>query len=220
MQKEYYFKSPVYVEQNSFDIENLIKLTDDYIVKEKNKDIDKIKKRNESLGDVGDIGWEYHSEPLYLDKNFINFHTLLKKKSIFILNDMGYDIEQFDLICTESWVQEFSEKGFGNHYLHTHPNNHISGFLFLKINEKTSFPFFTDPRTSHSIIKLPEKNANNITDASDYINFKPVPGTLIMFPSYLSHGFQVDFGLQPFRFIHFNYRAIEKKYLKDNYEFI
>ena len=61
---------------------------------------------------------------------------------------------------------------------------------------------------------------NNITDASDYINFKPVPGTLIMFPSYLSHGFQVDFGLQPFRFIHFNYRAIEKKYLKDNYELI
>jgi hypothetical protein len=55
--------------------------------------------------------------------------------------------------------------------------------------------------------QLPEKNENNITLASEKINFKPSPGTLLMFNSYLPHQFVVDDGIEPFRFIHFNIQA-------------
>ena len=65
------------------------------------------------------------------------------------------------------------------------------------------------------MMKLPEKNKDDITDATDILNLKPSPGTLIMFPSYLAHGYQVDLGIEPFRFIHFNLRAIESIYLND-----
>ena len=36
----------------------------------------------------------------------------------------------------------------------------------------------------------------------------------MLFPAYLSHAYQVDHGLEPFRFIHINMRAVEKDILK------
>ena len=213
--KNYFFKSPIYIKEHTDVLDNLNLLCDSYIEKEKQKDIEKINDRNKLLGQIGDKGWHYHSEPLYLDKNFSDFHKLIGNNARFILDDMGYDITNHKLVFTESWVQEFSEKGSANHHIHAHGNNHISGFYFLKISNKTSFPIFTDPRIGHTMMKLPEKNKDDITDATDILNLKPSPGTLIMFPSYLAHGYQVDLGIEPFRFIHFNLRAIESIYLND-----
>ena len=71
---------------------------------------------------------------------------------------MGYDMDNYNLIYTESWVQEFSFNGAGHHWFHTLSNNHISGFYFLKASDKTSKPFFQDPRTAHVPLKLKEDN--------------------------------------------------------------
>ena len=56
------------------------------------------------------------------------------------------------------WVQDFAKKGAGHHTLHTHWNGHISGFFFLKANEKTSMPVFEDPRPGHVMNLLPQKD--------------------------------------------------------------
>ena len=61
------------------------------------------------------------------------------------------------------------------------------------------------------MIQLPEKNQNEITDASQKINFRPKPGTFIFFESYIGHEFVVDHGIEPFRFIHFNIQAVSKQ---------
>jgi len=213
--KNYFFKSPIYIKEWPDLLGEINSLCDEYIKKEKIKDKEKIDERNNILGISDDRGWAYHSEPLYKDDNFKTFHTIIAQNSRFILDDMGYDISNHKLVYTESWVQEFSEKGSSQHHIHLHGNNHISGFYFLKANEKTSFPIFSDPRVGHSMMKLPEKNNEEITDATDVLNLRPRPGTLIMFPSYLAHGYQVDYGIEPFRFIHFNLRAIESEYLND-----
>jgi len=55
---------------------------------------------------------------------------------------------------------------------------------------------------------LLEHNKNNITFASDQVNYKPKPGTLLLFPSYLEHAFSSDCGVDPFRFIHFNLKVV------------
>ena len=47
------------------------------------------------------------------------------------------------------------------------------------------------------------------------ISFKPKPGTLIIFPGYLEHEYAVDFGIEPFRFIHWNIQAVPKEMAKD-----
>ena len=59
-------------------------------------------------------------------------------------------------------------------------------------------------------LKLKEKDTTKITNANDLVNFDVKPGSLMLFPAYMSHAYQVDHGIEPFRFIHINMRAIEK----------
>jgi hypothetical protein len=49
-----------------------------------------------------------------------------------------------------------------------------------------------------------------LTFGSAAVNFKPKPGSLVLFPSFLEHQFAMDLGIESFRFIHFNLQAIRK----------
>ena len=94
-----------------------------------------------------------------------------------------------------------------------HFNSHLSGFYFLKCSEKTSYPIFYDPRQGKNILQLPIKKETELNIATEMVNYKIKPGTLIIFPSYLPHQFVIDHGIDPFRFIHFNMQAISKDVL-------
>ena len=61
---------------------------------------------------------------------------------------------------------------------------------------------------------MKENMKEGVVAGSDLIHFKPKPGTLILFPGYLEHEFSVDFGKEPFRFIHWNIQAIPKEMAK------
>ena len=213
MERFEYFKSPIYAEIIPEWVNELNHLTDPYIIQAKKTSQPAIDKRNEVFGNIGDKGWSHHSTPLDIDPNFSNFHKSVAERAKGALTDMGYDISNHSLVYTESWVQEFSHLGAGHHWFHTHNNNHISGFYFLKVSERTSKPMFQDPRTAHVMMKLPEKNPDTPTNVSDIITWNPKPGTLILFPAYLSHGYQVDLGIEPFRFIHINLQAIQNQFL-------
>lgn len=210
MFKAEYFSSPVYSTYKPEWLEKLDKLSDPYITQAR-KDAEK---RNEELlknGYKNDIGQTYHSLPLEPDENFRFFHNYMAEKSRWCLDDMGYKMDEYSLVYTESWVQEFSFNGAGHHWFHTHPNCHISGFFFLKCSEVTSKPMFQDPRTAHVPLKLKEKDPHKITNANDIIHWNVKPGSLMLFPAYMSHAYQVDHGIEPFRFIHINMRAIENQ---------
>jgi uncharacterized protein (TIGR02466 family) len=212
MIKQEYFSSPVYNEDKSEWVDNLNKLCDPYIAQAR-KDQEKNNEERLKIGYKNDIGMTYHSGPLEADSNFNEFHKYIATKSRWALDDMGYDMDKYNLIYTESWVQEFSFNGAGHHWFHTHSNNHISGFYFLKASDKTSRPMFQDPRTAHITLKLKEKDGSKITNANDIINYTAKPGLLMLFPAYMSHMYQVDHGIEPFRFIHINMRAVEKDVL-------
>ena len=200
MFKHEYFSSPIYHEDKTEWLEKLDKLCDPYI------------KTSRGLHQVQDeIGAVYHSTFLYIDPEFKFFHDYVLNKSHWLLDDMGYDVNLYDLIFTQSWVQEFSFNGCGHHWFHTHSNNHVSGFYFLKSSPKTSKPMFQDPRVAHAALKLKEKDASTITNSNDLVNYEPFRGRFIFFPAYLSHLYMVDHGIEPFRFIHFNIRAVEKQ---------
>ena len=112
------------------------------------------------------------------------------------------------------WVQEFAKKG-GHHDTHIHHNNHVSGFYFLKCSNKTSYPIFHDPKQSAVMTKLPLKDPTKPNFGSQSINYLPKPGTMIIFNSYIPHQFPLDFGIEPFRFIHWNIQAIPKGIMKE-----
>tara|TARA_Y100000592_G_C5373182_1_gene269619 strand:- start:51 stop:731 length:681 start_codon:yes stop_codon:yes gene_type:complete len=216
MQENLFFVSPVYCEDKPEFLEKVDKACDKHIEASKttNSYISEMNKRMEILGEdfkkVKDFAWSSHSWSIANDEDCIELRDYIVKKSYSILVRQGFDMKPFDLAISEFWVQEFPKLGGGHHDTHIHYNNHISGFYFLKCSEKTSKPVFHDPRPAALMSKLPYQDEKTATIGSDKITLNVKPGSLVIFNGYLPHQFTVDYGLEPFRFIHFNLQALPK----------
>ena len=213
MNTNWYISTPVYTIEKPEWVSSAIKATDKYIKESQKRLQPEIKERKKILGNkdylkVKDHGVSYHSTPLNGDPNLKELEEYVGATAWNLLDEWGYDMSLYTIFYTEFWVQEFSKQGGGHHSTHVHWDNHISGFYFLKCNDKTSYPIFHDPRSGAMITKLPHKDKSKLSNMSDMIHFKPKPGTLIFFPGYVPHEFAVDMGVEPFRFIHFNLQAV------------
>jgi uncharacterized protein (TIGR02466 family) len=206
-----YFQSPVYHIEIPEWVKHIDKVCDKYIKQSKLRLEPTIKDREKRLKKkVGDIGLSYHSESMIGDPELKEFQDYVGATSKNILDHFGYDLTNYELMWTEFWVQQFAKKGGGHHEGHIHYDNHISGFYFLRCSERTSVPYFKDPRLCKVGLDMPQKDPNGVSMASPLIHYKPKPGTLILFPSYLEHGFTVDSGVDDYRFIHVNLQAVRK----------
>ena len=213
MNTNWYFSTPVYTIEKPEWVSSAIKATDKYIKESQKRLQPEIKERKKILGNkdylkVKDHGVSYHSTPLNGDPNLKELEEYVGATAWNLLDEWGYDMSLYTIFYTEFWVQEFSKQGGVHHSTHVHWDNHISGFYFLKCNDKTSYPIFHDPRSGAMMTKLPHKDKSKLSNMSDMIHFKPKPGTLIFFPGYVPHEFAVDMGVEPFRFIHFNLQAV------------
>jgi len=208
MQIVEYFKTPIWIEDKPEFVKSLNKASNQYIKDAKKREKEFIKKH-------GDFGRSYHSTPLTMDNNFLDFRNYVGQKSWEFLDWQGFDMQQYQTMFSELWVQEFAKNGGGHHSAHIHWNQHVSGFYFLKCSDKTSYPIFHEPRTGARATKLKMKPGNGVFHGTELVHFKPKPGTLIIFPGYLEHEYAVDFGVEPFRFIHWNIQAVPKEMAKD-----
>ena len=205
-----YFNTTIWSEQKPEFIKSLTKASNKYIKAARN-----FPEAKKHIKEFGDFGRSYHSTPLTADNDFRDFRDYIGQKSWEYLDHQGFDMQQYTTIFNELWVQEFAKKG-GHQSSHVHCNQHVSGFYFLKASEKTSMPIFHDPRTGARATKLAMKtNVKEIFNGNELVHFKPQPGTLLIFPGYLEHEFSIDFGIEPFRFIHWNIQAIPKGMAKD-----
>ena len=208
MQITEYFKTPIWIEDKPEFVKSLNKASNQYIKDAKKREKEFIKKH-------GDFGRSYHSTPLTMDNRFLDFRNYIGQKSWEFLDWCGFDMQQYTTMFSELWVQEFAKNGGGHHSAHIHWNQHVSGFYFLKCSDKTSYPIFHEPRTGARATKLKMKPGNGVFHGTELVHFKPKPGTLIIFPGYLEHEYAVDFGVEPFRFIHWNIQAVPKEMAKD-----
>ena len=206
------FESIVYRKELPEHVDNLIKITNDYIHKARKNTRPEILKREKKYGvAIGDHGMSYHSHgKLYQDKRMADFETLIRVTARNILESQGFDVSGHELDYTEMWVQQFADQGGGHHETHVHWDNHISGFYFLKCSDRTSVPVFHDPRPGRMMLNLPLKDTSKLCYAMERQSLKIFPGTLLMFNSYLPHEFKVDNGIDAFLFIHFNIKATPK----------
>ena len=208
------FPTPIWHQDCPEFVNELNKASEPHIKDAKKRMKKDINNRNKKHGNKKDMGFVYHSNSLLNDKKFEKFLNYVGATSNNLLIEMGFDLTNYQVFITEVWVQEFAESGGGHHMLHTHWNGHISGFYFLKGSEKTSRPYFDDPRPGNMMNLLPEKDKSLVTYSTSQINYEPKPGRIMFFPSHLPHLFSVDNGYEPFRFIHFNCQAIPKSVLK------
>tara|TARA_R110000787_G_scaffold184533_1_gene296450 strand:+ start:152 stop:790 length:639 start_codon:yes stop_codon:yes gene_type:complete len=206
-----HFNTTIWSEQKPEFLKSLTKTSNKYIKASKNT-----LEAKTHIKHFGDFGRSYHSTALMGDNNFRDFTDYVGNKSWEYLDQQGFDMQQYTTMFSEMWVQEFAKKGGGHHSAHVHHNQHVSGFYFLKCSNQTSMPIFHEPRTGARSTKLKMKtNIKGILNGNDLVHFRPQPGSLLIFPGYLEHEFSVDFGLEPFRFIHWNIQAVPKEMAKD-----
>ena len=204
------FSTPIWSTKYPEHVEQINKLCDPYIKNKRQQNL-KENKKNKKLPKKfrTDFGLVHHSPTLSQDSQFKFFVDIVTELSSKFMNDSGFDLTGQKGLLTELWVQEFSKLGGGHHSLHAHWNTHVSGFYFLKCSKLTSFPKFQDPRPGALMTKIVEKDFATITPSNSEINYSVKPGDMIIFPGYLPHQFAVDYGVEPFRFIHWNIQYVK-----------
>jgi hypothetical protein len=148
------------------------------------------------------------------NKKTFNFSDYITSLSLEILNSQGYDLKKYSLKVNDLILNKFSTKRLFNEDVKLNPQGHISGYYFLECDDKTPYPLFHDPRPSKAMIELPQKNIKEVDQSSDKVRFNIIPGSLILFNSYIPCELPMGSKLNKFSFISFNIKAYPIKFLR------
>ena len=101
LNREDYFKCPVWFADAPQFVEDLNKASDPYIeIAKKNLKKD-IAKRNKKFGDKGDMGNVFHSTALIGDPNFLQLQNYIGATAHNLLGEMGFDLTNYQVFTTE-----------------------------------------------------------------------------------------------------------------------
>ena len=129
------------------------------------------------------LGW--HSVD-NLDKrdDFQDFMKIIMNNVLEIANFLKWDLEQVVPTINNSWA--IINGKFASNSVHDHPNSLLSGVYYIKSPKDCGGLFFRDPRVGAHRILPPYLEFTAWTMPS--VTYKPVEGTMIIFPSWLTHG--------------------------------
>jgi uncharacterized protein (TIGR02466 family) len=137
----------------------------------------------------------------------------IKKYILTLVNEYGYNVLKYDhkkYKITQSWVSYKPPQTF--HTRHTHHNSLISGVLFFGDYDKNTPSIYFHDR----FIKLEYVHSIDVPKINDdggKISFNFLPGTLLLFPSYLPHSVPLNTTTKTRKSLAFN--TIPKKGLGD-----
>jgi len=179
MKKRLYFPTLVF----EFDLEDAESLNEKLlplIYAEKEKDQAGIERSNyRNLG-----GWHSHVG-LHKSKDYSSLVQEVNRAADLISADCGYD-KAYSLRAGTMWAI-INPPGSSN-LSHIHPGCIWSGVYYVQAPANSGKISFTDPRTENLMIKpkyIPDQKRprQNWTK----VHYKPVPGRMIIFPSWLYH---------------------------------
>ncbi len=97
-----------------------------------------------------------------------------------IQDSAGYDPAFGHFKLTRLWTNVTLRGSGGSHSQHRHPMSFFSGVLYLTEGESTKF---LDPCRTRSIREIDVPCTEHFND----LLIKPVPGMMVVFPSYIEH---------------------------------
>jgi uncharacterized protein (TIGR02466 family) len=148
------------------------------------------------------------TESFFADPRVKDFSEFVSATAWNILNEQGYNMQNFNTTFMEMWTQEHHKHSAMDAHVHGH-GSQIVGFYFLKTPEGGSNVVFHDPRAGKVQIDLPEQDISMATPASKMIHFTPKPGMMIFANSWLAHSFTRHSADLPIKFVHFNLTVIQ-----------
>lgn len=122
--------------------------------------------------------------------------------SVEILRSQGYAVDKYDFYLSGFWAQEVSQ-GSGTN-VHVHKNSQICGWFFLETPEGGAYPMYHDTRMNKAMVELDFVQGEEISNATNMINFNSViPGSVLFSNSWMQHQLVGGNAELPTRCIHF-----------------
>ena len=126
----------------------------------------------------------------------------LLSSAVDLLRGQGYAVEKYDFYLQGLWAQEISG-GLGTN-VHVHKNSQICGWMFLETPAGGAYPVYYDTRMNKSMIELDFVQDDEVTNATNTINFNNMqPGTVMLGNSWMQHQLTGTNADTPTRCIHF-----------------
>ncbi len=182
---ETYFPTLIYVNKlHNADQLNAQLLAD--IRAEQQKDQKGIQRSNfTNLG-----GWHSHNN-LHKEKRFAEMANRIRAAAAKISDDCDYD-PKYQLDIGTMWSIINSPGSFNRS--HIHPGCLWSGVYYVQAPENSGQIEFTEPRTQHLMDQAKfNPNKKRPKQCWTKVRFKPEPGKLIIFPSWLYHSVEPNF---------------------------
>lgn len=133
------------------------------------------------------LGWHSASNLHKLD-TFADFTQIIEKNVLEVATFLHWDLQQCSFSITTCWAMVNDKYASGA--LHNHPNSILSGVYYLKTPKSCGGICFTDPRSASQMLTVPVTEYNLWTLPK--ISYKPQPGSMLLFPSWLLHGVETN----------------------------
>lgn len=133
------------------------------------------------------LGW--HSiNNLHDRHSFGEFTKIVNENVSEVAEFLRWDLQQFSINITTCWA--IVNGKFALNSTHNHPNSILSGVYYLQVPEQSGSIFFADPRPGSQMLIPPVEEFNLWTFPK--ISYKPHVGMMLLFPSWLLHGVEMN----------------------------
>jgi uncharacterized protein (TIGR02466 family) len=139
-------------------------------------------------------GWHSHNE-LHKSADFAELTTLIGNATKKISTDQGFH-EKYQFKIGTMW-SIINPPGSANR-AHVHPGCLMSGVYYIQAPEGAGNIEFIEPRTVH-LMNQPKFQSNSKRAKENWtkVRFDPVPGRMIIFPSWLYHAVDPNTSKEP-----------------------
>ena len=146
--------------------------------------ISKIRQSLKSTKRSNEMGWHSPTD-LHKDEAFSEICACIEGMSGTIAGSMNMRSDR--RLAIESFWVNINPK-FAYNALHDHPQSTLSGVYYVRANEQSGSLRFRDPWAAKRMCPWPVgPDGKRDQRHWDRVNYKPLPGRLIMFPSWLEH---------------------------------
>lgn len=133
------------------------------------------------------LGWHSHNE-LHKQPEFQSLIEAIDNSLLEVVGDLAWDCEEVKPCINNCWAMVNGKNA--SNVLHNHCNAYLSGVYYIKAPENSGNLYFHDPRAGAQMLVPPYDKITPITLSK--LIYKPIEGMLVIFPSWLWHGVEIN----------------------------
>jgi uncharacterized protein (TIGR02466 family) len=133
------------------------------------------------------LGW-HSTHDLHQRESFAEFANIIGENTVAVANDLHWDLPKISLKIESCWA--IVNGKLASNSVHNHPNSVLSGVYYLQAPANSGVISFYDPRPAAQVLVPPITEYGVVTLPK--ISYQPQAGTMLLFPSWLVHGVEMN----------------------------